>query len=59
MTNALEPRRRGPRRVPLRQHRAADAIIADGLWRAFDACLMGLGTERYTAGSISREAQDD
>ena len=25
-----------------------DAIIADGLWCAFDACLMGLGTERYT-----------
>jgi acetyl-CoA C-acetyltransferase len=36
-----------------------DAIIADGLWCAFDACLMGLGTERYTSGSISREAQDE
>ena len=36
-----------------------DAIIADGLWCAFDACLMGLGTERYTAGSIGREAQDE
>ncbi|MET0145433.1 MAG: acetyl-CoA C-acetyltransferase [Ilumatobacteraceae bacterium] len=36
-----------------------DAIIADGLWCAFDACLMGLGTERYSAGSISREAQDE
>jgi len=36
-----------------------DAIIADGLWCAFDACLMGLGTERYAAGSISREAQDE
>ena len=36
-----------------------DAIIADGLWCAFDACLMGLGTERYTAGDISREAQDE
>jgi acetyl-CoA C-acetyltransferase len=35
-----------------------DAIIADGLWCAFDACLMGLGTERYAAGTISREAQD-
>jgi acetyl-CoA C-acetyltransferase len=35
-----------------------DSIIADGLWCAFDSCLMGLGTERYTAGSISREAQD-
>ena len=36
-----------------------DAIIADGLWCAFDACLMGLGTERYADGSISREAQDE
>jgi acetyl-CoA C-acetyltransferase len=36
-----------------------DAIIADGLWCAFDACLMGLGTERYTGGTISREAQDE
>ncbi len=37
----------------------ADAIIKDGLWCAFDACLMGVSTERYTAGGISREAQDD
>ena len=36
-----------------------DAIIADGLWCAFDACLMGLGTDRYAAGTISREAQDE
>ena len=36
-----------------------DAIIRDGLWCAFDACLMGLGTERYAAGSISRELQDE
>ncbi len=36
-----------------------DAIIADGLWCAFDACLMGLGTDRYTAGTISRQAQDE
>ncbi len=35
-----------------------DSIIADGLWCAFDACLMGLGTDRYTAGSISRDEQD-
>jgi acetyl-CoA C-acetyltransferase len=35
-----------------------DAIVKDGLWCAFDACLMGLGTERYAGGSISREAQD-
>ena len=37
----------------------ADAIIKDGLWCAFDACLMGLSTERYTGGGISRAAQDD
>jgi acetyl-CoA C-acetyltransferase len=37
----------------------ADAIIKDGLWCAFDACLMGLGTERYTAGGITRQQQDD
>ena len=36
----------------------ADAIIKDGLWCAFDACLMGLGTDRYTGDSISREEQD-
>ncbi|MEO8363918.1 MAG: acetyl-CoA C-acetyltransferase [Ilumatobacteraceae bacterium] len=37
----------------------ADAILKDGLWCAFDACLMGLGTERYADGKISREEQDD
>jgi len=37
----------------------ADAIIKDGLWCAFDACLMGLGTERYAGGGITREQQDD
>ena len=37
----------------------SDSIIKDGLWCAFDSCLMGLGTERYTAGDISREAQDE
>ena len=36
----------------------ADAIIKDGLWCAFDACLMGLGTERYTEGGIGRDVQD-
>ncbi len=35
-----------------------DAIIKDGLWCAFDACLMGTGTEQYAAGSISRSEQD-
>ena len=37
----------------------ADAIVRDGLWCAFDACLMGLSTERYSAGNISREEQDN
>jgi acetyl-CoA C-acetyltransferase len=37
----------------------ADAIIKDGLWCAFDACLMGTSTEKYSAGEISREAQDE
>jgi acetyl-CoA C-acetyltransferase len=37
----------------------ADAIIKDGLWCAFDACLMGVSTERYTAGGFPRQAQDD
>ena len=36
----------------------ADAIVRDGLWCAFDACLMGLSTERYAAGGIAREEQD-
>ena len=36
----------------------ADAIVKDGLWCAFDSCLMGLGTDRYVANSITREQQD-
>ena len=37
-----------------------DAIIRDGLWCAFDACLMGAGTEKYSASrNISRERQDE
>jgi acetyl-CoA C-acetyltransferase len=59
MTNApyLAPGARGGFRYGNTE--LADAIIKDGLWCAFDACLMGLGTERYTAGDISREQQDD
>ena len=37
----------------------SDSIIKDGLWCSFDACLMGTSTENYSAGSISRAAQDD
>jgi acetyl-CoA C-acetyltransferase len=36
-----------------------DGVLHDGLWCAFDDCAMGLGTERYAAGTISREAQDE
>ncbi len=36
-----------------------DAIIKDGLWCAFDACLMGLGTDRYVGDTITREQQDE
>jgi acetyl-CoA C-acetyltransferase len=36
-----------------------DAILHDGLWCVFDDCAMGLSTERYAAGSISRAAQDE
>lgn len=59
MTNApyLAPGARGGFRFG--DTNLLDAIQRDGLWCAFDACLMGLGTERYTAGNISREAQDD
>jgi acetyl-CoA C-acetyltransferase len=59
MTNApyLAPGARGGFRYGNTE--LADAIIKDGLWCAFDACLMGLGTERYSAGTITREQQDD
>jgi acetyl-CoA C-acetyltransferase len=59
MTNApyLAPGARGGFRYGNTE--LADAIIKDGLWCAFDACLMGLGTERYSGGGITREQQDD
>jgi acetyl-CoA C-acetyltransferase len=37
----------------------ADAIIKDGLFCAFDACLMGTSTDRYTGTSVSREEMDE
>ena len=37
----------------------ADAIIKDGLWCAFDECLMGLGTDRYVGDTITRDQQDE
>ena len=36
-----------------------DAIIKDGLFCAFESCLMGTSTENYNAGAISRQQQDD
>jgi acetyl-CoA C-acetyltransferase len=36
-----------------------DAIVHDGLWCSFDACLMGTATDRYTGGSISRGEMDE
>jgi acetyl-CoA C-acetyltransferase len=59
MTNApyLAPGARGGFRYG--NVELADAIIKDGLWCAFDACLMGLGTDRYTGGSINRADQDE
>jgi acetyl-CoA C-acetyltransferase len=37
-----------------------DSILQDGLWCAFELCLMGEGTDRYSeAASIPRQAQDE
>jgi acetyl-CoA C-acetyltransferase len=37
-----------------------DAITKDGLFCAFDACLMGAGTEKYAqSAGIGRDRQDD
>ena len=59
MTNApyLAPGARGGFRYGNTE--LADAIVKDGLWCAFDVCLMGTGTEQYNAGGISRDEQDD
>jgi len=59
MTNApyLAPGARGGFRYGNTE--LEDAIIRDGLWCAFDACLMGLGTDRYTGDSISRAEMDE
>jgi acetyl-CoA C-acetyltransferase len=37
----------------------SDAIIKDGLWCAFDTCLMGASTEAYATGNVTRQEQDD
>jgi acetyl-CoA C-acetyltransferase len=35
-----------------------DSMMFDGLTCSFDHCAMGLATERYTGGAITRERQD-
>lgn len=59
MTNApyLAPGARGGFRYGNTE--LADAIVKDGLWCAFDVCLMGTGTEQYNDGGITRDVQDD
>ncbi len=37
----------------------ADAIIKDGLWCSFDACLMGTSTDNYTGASMTRAEMDE
>lgn len=39
--------------------RVDDALFHDGLTCAFDHCAMGLSTENYNAGRISRQRQDE
>lgn len=37
-----------------------DSLVHDGLWCAFDACHMGMGTEQYMASTtIDRSRQDE
>jgi acetyl-CoA C-acetyltransferase len=39
--------------------RVDDSLFHDGLTCAFDHCAMGLSTENYNAGRISRQRQDE
>ena len=59
MTNApyLLPGARSGYR--LGDQKVVDSIMFDGLTCAFDQCAMGLSTERYNQGRISRERQDE
>jgi acetyl-CoA C-acetyltransferase len=59
MTNApyLLPGARAGYR--LGDQKVVDSMMFDGLTCAFDQCAMGLATERYNAGRISRARQDD
>jgi acetyl-CoA C-acetyltransferase len=40
-------------------HSVVDSMMFDGLTCAFDHCAMGLATERYNHGQISRARQDE
>jgi acetyl-CoA C-acetyltransferase len=59
MTNApyLLPGARAGYRIG--DQKVVDSMMFDGLTCAFDQCAMGLSTERYNAGRISRERQDE
>jgi acetyl-CoA C-acetyltransferase len=59
MTNApyLLPGARAGYRIGDQQ--VVDSMMFDGLTCAFDHCAMGLATERYNAGRISRQRQDE
>ncbi len=59
MTNApyLLPNARAGFR--LGDQTVVDSMMFDGLTCAFDHCAMGLGTERYNNGQISRARQDE
>jgi acetyl-CoA C-acetyltransferase len=59
MTNApyLLPGARSGYRIG--DQKVVDSMMFDGLTCAFDQCAMGLATERYNHGQISRERQDE
>ena len=59
MTNApyLLPGARAGYRIG--DQKVVDSMMFDGLTCAFDQCAMGLATERYNAGRISRARQDE
>jgi acetyl-CoA C-acetyltransferase len=43
----------------LGDQKVVDSMMFDGLTCAFDQCAMGLATERYNQGRISRQRQDE
>jgi acetyl-CoA C-acetyltransferase len=59
MTNApyLLPGARAGYRIG--DQNVVDSMMFDGLTCAFDHCAMGLATERYNSGKISRQRQDE